>query len=135
MLSWQSPRFFAYLSGHVSDAMIHADLLTGIFTNPQFNYSSCPSNGELENLMMDWTVHALGLPEKFYRTEQGGAAIISSASEGIFLAVHAAKTLKLKELGVDISSPKCLNLVGYVSSTAHLCQFRALFLKDIHHRR
>ena len=61
--------------------------------------------------------------------------ISSSASNSLFLAVHAAKRLKLEKEGIEPEDPRSLKLVGYVSETAHICSIRALMLKDIHHRR
>lgn len=61
--------------------------------------------------------------------------IQSSATEAVFLAVHAAKINKLKEKKIELGNPDIVKLVGYVSESAHICSLRALVLKDIAHQR
>lgn len=135
ILNWQSRKFFGYFPAIISDAIILADIFTLVFTTPAFNYSASPAHTEIENLVVDWTAKALGLPEKFHRGKVGAGVITSSASNSIFLAVHAAKILKLEKEKIQLNDPRSLKLVGYVTESAHIAGLRALFLKDIHYRR
>lgn len=41
----------------------------------------------------------------------------------------------MKELGIDERDPRILKLVGYFSSTAHACSYKALYLKDIPYQK
>ena len=84
---------------------------------------------------MNWSSEALGLPEKFKIQNVGGGVINSSASNSLFLAVHAAKHRKLEQDKILFDDPRSLKLVAYVSETAHISSLRALMLKDIHYRK
>lgn len=66
---------------------------------------------------------------------QGGGTISTTVSDSVFLSVHVAKRKKMKELGIDERDPRILKLVGYFSSTAHACSYKALYLKDIPYQK
>lgn len=85
--------------------------------------------------MVDWSSLALNLPKKFLIKNEGGGVILGSATESLFLAVHAAKLSKMAELNITLANPDITKLVGYVSETAHVASQRALMLKDIAHKR
>jgi len=48
--------------------------------------------------MSDWTVKAMGLPDKFLLGNSGGGIINNTASESIIVSVHLAQYKKMKEL-------------------------------------
>ena len=85
--------------------------------------------------MVDWTVLALGLPEKFLMKNSGGGIINTTISEGTFLAIHVAKRRKMKELNIELNDPKTLKFVGYYAEFCYAGADKALFLKNVHYRR
>lgn len=62
ILNWQSTKFFGYFPAVVSDAAVLADIFSLTFNTPAFNYAVSPTHTELENLVVDWSAKALGLP-------------------------------------------------------------------------
>ena len=135
VLHWQSPKFFAYYPSCTSDISIYAEMVAQAFVCPGFSYAVSPSHTELENVMVDWSVTAMNLPEKFLIRNSGGGVMLGSATEALFLAAHAAKAKKIAEKGWDLNNPQVLKLVGYYSETTHISSSRALFLKDVAYRR
>lgn len=65
------------------------------FHSPAFNYSLSPSHTELENITVDWSALATGLPKKFLIKNEGGSIINTSTSESILVTIHAAKRRKM----------------------------------------
>ena len=47
---------------------------------PMFNYSVAPTWTEIENIAVDWSAKALGLPDQFLLKNSGGGIINNSAS-------------------------------------------------------
>ena len=80
---------------------------------PNFNYSVAPAWTEIENIAVDWSAKALGLPQHFLLKNSGGGIINNSASESFFNSAHIAKFAKRKELGISLDDPRILKLVGY----------------------
>jgi glutamate/tyrosine decarboxylase-like PLP-dependent enzyme len=78
-----------------------------------------PVQTELENVVCDWIVDALDLPDKFYLKNLGGGAISTTVSDSVFLTVHTAKRRKLLEIGANERDPRVLKLVAYYSESAH----------------
>jgi aromatic-L-amino-acid decarboxylase len=68
------------------------------FHSPAFNFAVSPSHTELENIQMDWTAKAFGLPEQFLLCNSGGGVINNSATESVFISIHAAKHRRMEEL-------------------------------------
>lgn len=135
VMKWQSPKFFGYYPSSVNVTSVLGDMFAVITHTPAFNYATSPSHTELENLVVDWSAKALGLPEKFLIKNSGGGIINNSASESIFNTVHTAKFAKMKELGLRGDNPDILKLVGYYGEGSHISSERALSLKDIYHKR
>lgn len=75
------------------------------------------------------------MPEVFLLKNSGGGIINNSATESILTSVHTAKYAKLKELGIEGNNPDVLKLVGYYGEGSHISSHRALFIKDIYHKR
>ena len=92
-----------------------------------FTWAANPACTELEMLTMDWLVKMTGLPEHFLHSApgDGGGVIQGSASESALVALLAAKSRKLRELGDQESDQK---LVAYFSKQAHSCIERAALL-------
>lgn len=110
-------------------------MYTTTFHSPSFSYATAPSYTELENIVIDWSTQALGLPEKFLIKNSGGGIINNSTSESVFVSAHAAKYKKMKELGIDATHPDILKFVGYFGEGSHLSSERALLVKDTPYRR
>jgi aromatic-L-amino-acid decarboxylase len=95
-MKWQSPKFFGFFPSSVNVTSVLGDMFAVITHTPGFTYAVGPSHTELENVVVDWSAKALGLPEKFLLKNSGGGIISNSASESIFNTVHVAKFSKLK---------------------------------------
>jgi hypothetical protein len=102
-----------------------------------------PVQTELENVVCDWIVDALNLPDKFYLKNLGGGTISTTVSDSVFLTVHSAKRRKLLEIGANERDPRVLKLVAYYSESAHSSSIKgnnsskpkALHMKDIPYSR
>lgn len=78
ILNWGSPRFFAYFPCRNSTTAFLSELFSTAYHTPGFMYAMSPSHTELENVVVDWTVKALGLPNYFLLENEGGS-VLSSA--------------------------------------------------------
>lgn len=45
---------------------------------------------------MDWVAKAFGLPEHFLLKNSGGGEVNNSATESVFISIHAAKHKKMQ---------------------------------------
>ncbi|CAI5477078.1 unnamed protein product [Closterium sp. Yama58-4] len=91
---WQSPRFFAFFSSPTSAAAICADALISALNVVGFSWAAAPAATELEEIVMDWMVDLLGLPDGFHSVKsgrQGGGVIHGTASEALLVALLAAR--------------------------------------------
>jgi aromatic-L-amino-acid decarboxylase len=80
-------------------------------------WATSPACTELETLVLDWLVPALGLPEKFLSTSTGGGVIQDTASSATLCAVLAAR-----ERATNFTSNRegCAGkLIAYTSAQAH----------------
>jgi aromatic-L-amino-acid decarboxylase len=114
---WQSPNFYAFFPSNASGPAILGDLLSSGFDVQGMLWATSPACTELETLVLDWLVPALGLPEKFLSTNTGGGVIQDTASSATLCAVLAAR-----ERATNFSSNRdgCRGkLVGYTSAQAH----------------
>lgn len=59
---WGSHKYFGYFPSTTCFTNIIADAFADTFQSPAFSYSVSPSHTELENIMVDWSAKALGLP-------------------------------------------------------------------------
>src|SRR6202162_4283670 len=89
---WQSPNFFAYFPCNASGPGILGDLLSSGLGVQGMLWSTSPACTELETLVLDWLVPALGLPEKFLSTSSAGGGVIQdTASSASLCALLAAR--------------------------------------------
>src|SRR5207248_4824485 len=72
---WQHPNFFAYFPANASGPGILGDLLSSGLGVQGMLWATSPACTELETLVLDWLVPALGLPKKFLSTGTGGGEI------------------------------------------------------------
>ena len=88
-----------------------ADLVIAALGQQGMLWSSSPISTELESVMVDWLVDALGLPATWKTTSSGGGVLTSTASDATHLAVVVARQAA-GDLPVD-------TLVAYGSQQAH----------------
>src|SRR5215469_3025662 len=114
---WQSPNFFAFFPSNASGPAILGDLLSSGLGVQGMLWAASPACTELETLVLDWLVPALGLPEKFLSTRTGGGVIQDTASSASLCALLAAR-----ERATGFQSNRSGvhgKLVAYTSSQAH----------------
>ena len=90
---WQHPRFFAYFPANSSPAAVLGDLLSSGLGAQGMIWATGPAVTELEQVVLDWLVRALGLPDDFLGAgpgRAGGGVIQDTASTATFTALLAA---------------------------------------------
>src|SRR6266704_5707290 len=128
---WQSPTFFAFFPCNASGPGILGDLLSSALGVQGMLWATSPACTELETLVLDWLVPALGLPEKFLSTSTGGGVIQDTASSATLCALLAAR-----ERATNFSSNRrgCREeLVAYTSAQAHSSVEKAVKIAGIGH--
>jgi aromatic-L-amino-acid decarboxylase len=126
---WQSPNFFAYYPSNNSGPSILGDLIASGLGIQGMLWSTSPACTELETLVLDWLVEAMGLPERFRSTGTGGGVIQDSASSASLCALLAAREratgFQSNRSGVDRP------LVAYASSQAHSSIEKAMMISGL----
>src|SRR5262249_55342694 len=126
---WQSPNFFAFFPSNASGPGILGDLLSSGLGVQGMLWATSPACTELETLVLDWLVPALGLPERFLSTSTGGGVIQDTASSATLCAVLAAR-----ERATNFRSNRagCTGkLVAYSSAQAHSSVEKAVQIAGI----
>lgn len=126
---WQSPNFYAFFPSNASGPAILGDLLSSGLDVQGMLWATSPACTELETLVLDWLIPALGLPEKFLSTSTGGGVIQDTASSATLCAVLAAR-----EKATNFASNRegCRGkLVAYTSSQAHSSVEKAVKIAGI----
>ncbi|CAK65709.1 unnamed protein product (macronuclear) [Paramecium tetraurelia] len=132
---WSHPNFYAYYPSNITHASIIAEIFASAFGTPGFQWLASPAQTELENIVVDWVVYGLDLPNKFLMKNQGGGTIAGTVSDAIFISVHVAKRRKMKQLKINTDSAQICKFVGYYVESAHACATKALHLKDIYYQK
>ncbi|HEX6200474.1 MAG TPA: pyridoxal-dependent decarboxylase [Thermoanaerobaculia bacterium] len=110
---WQSPNFFAYFPSNASLPSVLGDLVsTGLGVQGML-WATSPACTELETHVLDWLVGALGLPEGFLSSSDGGGVIQDTASSAVLCALVAARE-RAAEAGAALDRMTC-----YTSDQAH----------------
>jgi aromatic-L-amino-acid/L-tryptophan decarboxylase len=126
---WQSPNFFAYFPSNTSGPSILGDLLSSGLGVQGMLWATSPACTELETLVLDWLVPALGLPENFLSTKNGGGVIQDTASSAILCAMLAAReratNFQSNQTGVQGK------LCAYTSTQAHSATEKAIGIAGI----
>ncbi|CAI2730775.1 unnamed protein product [Schistosoma spindalis] len=143
---WQHPDFHAYYPTATSYASILGDLLCSSIACIGFSWISCPPCTELEVIILDWLVHALGLPDKFLSSSsmndplhKGGGVIEVSASLACATVALGIRDRVMKTYIKNINqSIKIIDenktgsivdrMVVYTSDQAHSSVIRAFHL-------
>jgi aromatic-L-amino-acid decarboxylase len=126
---WQSPNFFAFFPCNASGPAILGDLLSSGLGVQGMLWATSPACTELETLVLDWLVPALGLPEKFLSTSTGGGVIQDTASSATLCAILAAReratNFESNRNGLDAK------LCAYTSSQAHSSVEKAIQIAGV----
>jgi aromatic-L-amino-acid/L-tryptophan decarboxylase len=126
---WQSPNFFAYFPSNSSGPAILGDLLSSGLGVQGMLWATSPACTELETLVLDWLVPALGLPEKFLSTSSGGGVIQDTASSATLCALLAARERATNFAGNRKGAPETLR--AYTSTQAHSATEKAMGIAGI----
>ena len=114
---WQHPSFFAYFPANVTYPSILGELASAGLGVQGMLWATSPACTEVEQVVLDWMVELLGLPDHFRNTGPGGGVIQDSASSATLCAILAAR-----ERATDgRSNAEGANgrLVAYATSQAH----------------
>ncbi len=126
---WQSPNFFAFFPGNASGPAILGDLLSSGLGVQGMLWATSPACTELETLVLDWLVPALGLPEKFLSTSTGGGVIQDTASSATLCAVLAGRE-RASNFSSNLEGSHG-KLVAYTSAHAHSSVEKAIKIAGI----
>ena len=88
---WQHPGWFAYFPANSSYESILGELASAGLGVQGMLWSTSPACTELETHVLDWLVHALGLPAQFLSTNTGGGVLQDTASSAVLVAIVAAR--------------------------------------------
>jgi aromatic-L-amino-acid decarboxylase len=126
---WQSPNFFAFFNSNASGPSILGDLLSSGLGVQGMLWATSPACTELETLVLDWLVPALGLPEKFLSNKSGGGVIQDTASSAILCALLTAReratNFHSNQAGVQGK------LCAYTSTQAHSATEKAIGIAGV----
>ncbi|KAL1123812.1 hypothetical protein AAG570_001583 [Ranatra chinensis] len=126
-----SPMFNAYYPAGYSYPSIVGEILSAGIGCVVLNRETSPACTELEVIVLDWLAKMFGLPRHFLASDDGpgGGIIQQSASEGVLVALLAAKMRTVKRVKMenpdwdeDIIKTK---LVAYSSVESNLCVEKA----------
>jgi len=107
---WQSPGWFAYFPANTSPPSILGELVTAGLGVQGMLWSTSPAATEIEEVVADWLVDMLGLPESWKTTGPGGGVIQMSASDSTHTALVVARERSSGDPG---------KMVAYASEQAH----------------
>jgi aromatic-L-amino-acid decarboxylase len=99
IVHWQHPGWFAYFPANSSYESILGELASAGLGVQGMLWSTSPACTEVETHVLDWLVHALGLPERFLSTssgapnggKHGGGVLQDTASSAALVALVAAR--------------------------------------------
>ncbi len=94
---WQSPNFYAFFPCNASGPGILGDLLSSGLGVQGMLWATSPACTEMETLVLDWLVPALGLPEKFLSTKSGGGVIHAAVAKSWLHILPRKRTLRLRK--------------------------------------
>jgi aromatic-L-amino-acid decarboxylase len=82
---WQSPNFMAYFPANSSYPSVLAEMLTATLGTQCMVWETSPAAAELEEKMMNWLKHMIGLPDKW------DGVIHDTASAATLIAILSAR--------------------------------------------
>lgn len=86
IVHWQHPGWFAYFPANSSYESILGELASAGLGVQGMLWSTSPACTEVETHVLDWLVHALGLPERFLSSGAGGGVLQDTASSAALVA-------------------------------------------------
>ena len=89
---WQHPAFFGYYPSSMSHTTILAEIYANAFQSNGSLWKDCPSQTELESLIVDWLISIMNLPSEFSFNSNGGGHICLSATHAFFDSIVVAKS-------------------------------------------
>ncbi len=107
---WQSPGWFAYFPANTSPPSILGELVAAGLGVQGMLWSTSPAATEIEEVVADWLVDMLGLPDSWKTTGPGGGVIQMSASDSTHTALVVARERASGDPG---------KMVVYASEQAH----------------
>ena len=107
---WQSPGWFGYFPANTSPPSILGELVSAGLGVQGMLWATSPAATEVEEVVADWLVDLLGLPEGWKTTGPGGGVIQMSASDSTHTALVVARERKPGDIG---------QMVVYASEQAH----------------
>jgi aromatic-L-amino-acid decarboxylase len=107
---WQSPGWFAYFPANTSPPSILGELVASGLGVQGMLWSTSPAATEIEEVVADWLVDMLGLPDSWKTTGPGGGVIQMSASDSTHTALVVARERASGDPG---------KMVVYASEQAH----------------
>ena len=124
---WQSPNWFSYFPCNHSYPSILGELVSAGIGIQGMLWATSPACTEVESLMMDWMLEALGLPDKFRTAPRdnprgqcpGGGVIQDTASSATLCALLAARDRLTDGVAGREGMAACPHLVAYTSEHAH----------------
>ena len=127
LTGWQSPNWFAYFPCNHSYPSILGELLSAGLGVQGMLWATSPACTELESLVMDWSLEAFGLPDRFRTMPRdpngppctGGGVIQDTASSATFCALLAARDRVTDGVAGRDGVAACPPLVAYTSEHAH----------------
>jgi aromatic-L-amino-acid decarboxylase len=107
---WQSPGWFAYFPANTSPPSILGELVAAGLGVQGMLWSTSPAATEIEEVVADWLVDMLGLPDSWKTSGPGGGVIQMSASDSTHTALVVARERASGDPG---------KMVVYASEQAH----------------
>nr|CAG8434152.1 9145_t:CDS:10 [Entrophospora candida] len=129
------PNFFAFYPATSSFPAILGDMYSDMFNCIGFNWICSPACTELETIVLDWMAKLINLDSSFLSKGKGGGVIQGTASEGILVALIAARQRVLDEYKNKGLSEKELDevsvrLIAYASDQAHSAVKKATMIAN-----
>ncbi len=120
IVHWQHPGWFAYFPANSSYESILGELASAGLGVQGMLWSTSPACTEIETHVLDWLVHALGLPERFLSTGLGGGVLQDTASSAALVALVAARE-RATAFATDAHGLGAFGraIVAYTSDQAH----------------
>ncbi|CAH1756191.1 6914_t:CDS:2 [Entrophospora sp. SA101] len=114
---------------------ILGDMYSDMFNCIGFNWICSPACTELETIVLDWIAKLINLDSSFLSKGKGGGVIQGTASEGILVALIAARQRVLDEYKNKGLSEKELDevsirLIAYASDQAHSAVKKATMIAN-----
>ena len=122
---WQSPNFFAYFPANTSPASVLAEMIMATLGAQCMVWETSPAAAELEEKMMRWLRHMIGLPEEFEGVIQDSASTATLAA--ILTARERATGFRSNEDGC----PDTGKLMVYCSDQTHSSVEKAVKIAGI----